>query len=349
MFVQDLFFLGSGKALLVPRDTSSSSVLPLNGEQRRIFEALGQGWQWDSVISELSPETAERLVVLGILRGYTDTFSLSGPALALMLRGDADSKPLTSITTDPLSAECLAYVARMPLSDVNSVATRLYLFNHSGVYQSDILSRATQDIGRVLARPMGQFMEVPPPSFNPGWHFFSRTGQRRKSRREQEAGCKVYISPRVHDTAECLSRLVELLPHLQCSSWKIGRGEYGIARADKICLYFLDERDGIQAATILTREMHGLTTQGIPFTHRFDCSGLISLGWDPPSPAGEVDESNVTSWRNWVAKKMATGLLLARGSQSYPLSPEQSALWTIKLLGIDPTSWRVENPNFWRN
>ena len=74
------------EALLVPRDATSSSVLPLNGVQRQVFEAMTKGCPWQTVVSTLSAEGCERLIAMGILRGEFEGLSLTGPALALLLR-----------------------------------------------------------------------------------------------------------------------------------------------------------------------------------------------------------------------------------------------------------------------
>jgi hypothetical protein len=56
-----------------------------------------------------------------------------------------------------------------------------------------------------------------------------------------------------------------------------------------------------------------------------------------------------TSWRVWISSKVGRSLVLAGAHKRYPISAEQNALWTLKVLGVDPERWCVTDENFWRN
>jgi hypothetical protein len=107
--------------------------------------------------------------------------------------------------------------------------------------------------------------------------------------------------------------------------------------------------DAQSAAQVLSGEMQEIRQQGVPFTERQDNVGLISLAMDPPRQTARSVFSTQNSWRLWVSRKIATAVILAKQSPDYPLSPEQSALWTMQFLGVEPETWRIHNSNFWRN
>jgi hypothetical protein len=195
---------------------------------------------------------------------------------------------------------------------------------------------------------MRGFNEVPPPPQNAGWHFFK---SRRRTLEKPESGIdyKVYISPSVADLASCLSQLYDIIPKTEANSWKVGRDVFGVTRSDKICVYFASKRAADEAGRLFVQELHGIEAQGIPFTRRYDANGLVSAGIDPPTPEFGVRAAFGTSWRDWISRKIASAIIVANSHKDYPITSVDSALWSMKLLGVDPATWSAFEEDFWRN
>jgi hypothetical protein len=118
-------------------------------------------------------------------------------------------------------------------------------------------------------------------------------------------------------------------------SFKIGKDLPGICRPDKFVVYF-DRPDDLQATAEEFRDrLAGHPAHGIPFTAAITDDGLLSWGADPPAGAGGSPSS---SWRLWVARRLAEHLTSARRS-SGGLEPWHFALERLRVGGVDVDTW----------
>jgi hypothetical protein len=274
---------------------------------------------------------------------------LSGPAAQVLLTSIENGSVLNALKTDSLSWAALCHAARLPLTDPAALMFRLYSYNSAPLFKAKRLEDAVQQVRQIVEKDwQGTFRVRTPSPDNPGWYLF---GNARKESRAQQVPhkAKVYLSPVVADVGRCLAQVVKILPSVDFEAWKIGRCSYGITRPDKICVYFASIEHAQVAAEVFARELNGIEPQGVPFTTRYDPSGLISIGVDPQPPGAAPRYAIPNSWRLWVSRKMASALAIAKATPNYPLSPEQAALWTVRFLGISPESWTIRDDNFWRN
>ena len=195
----------------------------------------------------------------------------------------------------------------------------------------------------------GVFKSRKPSPENPNWYLFDNAQRTHKDHTAPIEHAKLYISPVLADLPRCLRRVVDILPSLPFRGWKVGRYSFGIARPDKICVYFPSTEEAQAAARIFAGELQGAEAHGVPFTNRQDPHGLLSIGVDPNQKVSQPGFAIQNSWRLWVARKLASAMITAKLDGNYPLSPEQSSLWGLYFLGIDPTNWTVRDSNFWRN
>jgi hypothetical protein len=339
------------EGFLLPRQEAASalSLVPAHGALSKLFELAADGVALSTAASIISTPDILRLCTLGMLAVRLSSGSLSGPAAQLLL-AEKESKVLPPPRrTDPMSEAAIRHAVRLPIMDILSLTERLYSYNSEPVFHSGLLAHTESEVKQLVGAAFSDTSTPrPAPSDNPGWHMFYPVNPS-EDRAETAQHYKLYISPVVQDLPRCLSRLATILPRLRFQAWKVGRFTYGISRPDKICLYFGSLTDAQSAAQVLSGEMQEIRQQGVPFTERQDNVGLISLAMDPPRQTARSVFSTQNSWRLWVSRKIATAVILAKQSPDYPLSPEQSALWTMQFLGVEPETWRIHNSNFWRN
>jgi hypothetical protein len=131
--------------------------------------------------------------------------------------------------------------------------------------------------------------------------------------------------------ADAFPRIADVFARFEVRSFKVGRRIEGLLRPDKIVAYF-DDRSQLDAvAGVLEQELAGCPVHGVPFTAEVGGNGLLSAGVDPPP--GHV----VTSWRAWVTKKLAAGLIAQRDRTGD--ARVSAALAAIRHAGVDPEGW----------
>ncbi|MEY4668637.1 MAG: hypothetical protein RL518_1336 [Pseudomonadota bacterium] len=337
------------EGFLLPRDNSSFSIVPIHGPLRSVIERATAGISWDEAISSAPAADLKALLTHSVLGLQLSNRVVSGPAAHVLLTSKEANVIPDALTTDPISFAALEHASRLPLTGPTPITFRLYSYNSRPRFKSRLLQDVTDGVLRTVETDWKGVFKVREPSpDNPAWYLFDKV---RPEGRQHSGGhnAKIYVSPTIADVPRCLSRLVEILPSLDFETWKIGRSSYGIARPDKICVYFNSLELAHSAAQVLVRELGDIEAQGVPFTQWIDPFGLISIGMDPPRPASVSRLAIPNSWRLWVARKMASAISLAKVSPDYPLPPEQAALWAMHLLGVNPQSWIVQDQNFWRN
>jgi|GEM_PF-5126128 len=337
------------EGFLIPREDSSFSLVPISGALCKVIEQASSRIALADASLLVPMSEIERLIALGILGLRLARGVVSGPAARVLLASKESGIVPQAITTDPLSMAALRHACRIPIKDPFALTARLYCYNSELIFRSRMLQDTTQQVQRIAESNFhGVFKPRVAPPENPGWYLFESI------RRHDNAGrtpvnAKLYVSPVVADLVRCLSRLVEILPSLPCRAWKIGRYTYGIARPDKICVYFSSFEHAQSAAQIIAHEMSDIEAQGVPFTTRQDQHGLISIGVDPNKQAPQPRLAIQNSWRLWIARKLASAMAAAKLHPHYPLSPEQASLWGVYYFGVNPESWTVRDVNFWRN
>ncbi len=332
---------------LLPDPRYSLSIVPVSQQEFAAFERAAAGCIWDELATELGEQRLERLFATGVLTGDLGLGAWSGPVVPVLMRAKRDGSATLPVPTDPLSGRAVFHGARLPIRNQTVLAARLYLFNHAGVSARGALDAAARETDRVLSSDAAPgYDELPQSRSNPGWRFF----RNRRIAGEQGSGSyKVYISPSVADLPRAVSELLELLPAVPAHTWKIGRGHFGITRCDKVCLYFHEKHEMQSAARLLAGRLQGISAQGVPFTACATQDGLVSCGADAPRGGSGLGEEQGLSWRAWVAEKLARGMYLSRTPERYPLSAAQSALWSVRLCGVEPSTWEVLDRDFWRH
>lgn len=339
------------EGFLLPRQGQGTalSIVPARGAISELFKAASGGVPLNAAISIIPSADISRLCTLGMLAVQLSSGNLTGPAAQLLLSSRESGTLPEPRRTDFVSQAAIHHAARLPLLDPLPLTERLYSYNSEPLFQSKLLAESVEQVQQLANTAfLGTSVLRPSPRDNPGWYMFSSL---RPPERQAEVTqhCKLYMSPVVNDLPRCLIRLSAVLPQLRFEAWKVGRFTYGVTRPDKICLYFSTREDAQIAAQVLAREMRGIRPQGVPFTELQDTVGLISLAMDPPRQTARSTFSTQNSWRLWVSRKVATAVIMAKQSRDYPLSPLQSALWTMQFLGVEPETWRIGNSDFWRN
>jgi len=200
----------------------------------------------------------------------------------------------------------------------------------------------THDDGAPARLLRRRYAQVPPP---PGgaphwWQWLSTTEPPCNS--DRRAGYKLYLSPQIDDTPAALSILIGVLPQARgVTGFKVGVGLEGLCRPDKIVVYFTELDDLFRFAGRLRRLLAGCAAHGVPFSAAASDDALLSWGADPPR--GAIDGARATSWRMWVACRLAEYLVAARAAPAPAREPWQYALERLALAGIDTGTWIPAN------
>jgi hypothetical protein len=333
--------------IIIPTTNVNSGALPLFGKNNTALSKLSKGCELQDIQAELSKDDFNRLCCAGFITAEIKNKRFYGAAIpaAIATRNDMD---LSGIRADDLSTGALNHVVRLNLSNHLEMQTALYLYNHFGVFNTQPLNSAVEALTQFVGSGVKDFIETPPPKENPDWHFF-RSDKSRKLALRADQDLKIYISPSVPDTKECLRILKETLPQINPHTWKIGRGHHGLARPDKICLYFSDKSSLHRGVTVLKKELSGIKAQGVPFTFRHDPLGLICSGADIPRSQADSHAALSASWRVWITSRLAMAMHLNNRNQTPLLTAPEAALLSIKFMGINPSTWAITNSNFWRH
>lgn len=345
---EPLFRDPSIEAVLLPKDGNAAGIVPLGGERKKAFHRIQEGCLWSEAVASLSLGAIEKLATNGILKVQISDTELTGAAVVVLTRFLTGELGRVVLASDPLSSACIVHASRFLSLDRLSVANRLYRYNHYSSFGSDACEAISKRVAKLLSSGGGPvFSEVAVTEVKLGWRFFEN--KLMKPKRRGQFDYKLYLSPVPDDTEACVENLLNALSETAASAWKIGRGSHGISRPDKICIYFAEQHEADAAAELLGATLKNIRSQGIPFTRRYDLTGLVSGGIDPPMSDLRDNPGRGTSWRVWISAKIALALTLASMHKTYPISAEQNALWTLKVLGIDPERWCVTDENFWRN
>jgi hypothetical protein len=154
-------------------------------------------------------------------------------------------------------------------------------------------------------------------------------------------GYKLYVSARLDALPRVFAMAVRALARSRCDHFKIGRGGEGLCRPDKMVAYFasldqLRECASLVEADLLASDVAPSSAHGVPFTAGIDAGGFLAWGMDPPKLGHFTDEA--TSWREWVASRVAVAVLSAKGA-ACAVDVTAFVLERLVLDGIDPNTW----------
>lgn len=262
--------------------------------------------------------TIGRLVVDGVLELEYDGVFRSGPEAGAQLLSERAAGGRGRV--GELSRAALRYGQELTGLPAALVAQRLYFYG-----RVPVTARLRRRLdGEVGAQAPGW---VPHEDESPYWRSWRARGAAADG-----ATFKLYVSPALDAVAPAFEAVVVTLASAPgVKAFKIARNAPGLCRPDKLVVYF-DRLDDLHAAANRLRErLDGCPAQGVPFTSAITLDGMLSWGADPPM-AG-------TSWRLWVAERLADHLVDASAAVPSELEPWQFALERLRLGGIDTETW----------
>lgn len=290
--------------------------------------------------------TLARLVLDGVLEVAHDGAFVSGAAAAQALAGRRSGPPRNRVAD--LSVAALRYGEHLGDIDEAALALRLYCYGRLPVsppMRHRLGDRAA--VARYLGLHRGgntravfdaAWSEVPAPAeARRYWRSWQPRASGTTPVRPPEARYKLYVSPSVEALPGAVATIARTLAGLDgVPALKIGVDLDGICRPDKVVVYF----DRLEALTgtarAIARDLSGCPAHGVPFTAAVTADGLLSWAADPPVlGTGEPP----TSWRMWVAERLAAYLLAARRGGPATVAAWEFALERLRLAGIDTDTW----------
>jgi hypothetical protein len=285
--------------------------------------------------------TVRRLVLDGVLEiAHGDGF-VSGPdALAVLApESAAAERDEAGGRIARLSLDALRYAAALDVSDLPTLAGRIYAYNRLPL---------TPAWARRLASPavVAEYLGVAEDALGRGrWTEAGDSGVWRAWTRARANGSggetthKLYVSPQPESLPEAMRIAVEVLGDTSASGFKVGADVLGILRPDKLVAYFASFDALAEAVDRLRPRLDGLPAHGVPFTAEITRDGLLSWGVDPPRGEQTPGLTGGESWRVWLAHRLAGAVLAARSADVDAGAPWRYALERIRLDGVDPATW----------
>lgn len=280
---------------------------------------------------------AAGLVLDGILEIETRDGFASGPAAFASVFETSVAAPACT-PTSALSIAALRYATMLDLGDEFATALRLYRYNTTPISPrargGRVLSSSLIDAHLHGARSGGVWERLPPSPDSEGWHTWVHDGgiDRPAPR------WKLYLSPTTAAFGGMIPAAIEVIAASGARAFKLGRGARGLARPDKMVIYFESSETMFAAAPMLVERLGRTPPQGVPFTAAVDANGLLSWGVDPADDAQRLGADGRESWRWWIVCRLAAALHASRGAaQSVP--PWEFALARLGLDGINPETF----------
>lgn len=306
-----------------------------------------------------------RLVADGVLEVMAADGFVSGLAAGLVLPGRAgdDLAAGGRGRVGDLTVAALRYGQALAGVPAEVLASRLYLYGTRPT-SPRLRSRLPDEAavweylgigpGGPARRALADgWREGPAPPGRPSpWRYWVPGPSRgHTSPATARAGFKLYVSPSEEAVPAAVAAVVtSLAASPGVTGFKVARDLAGICRPDKVVVYFARLDDLQAGAFVMARELAGAEAHGVPFTAAVTADGLLSWATDPP--AGSVPQS---SWRMWVAERLADYLLQALRQAGSPgpgaargdTEPWQLALQRLRLDGIDTDTW-IPASGIWR-
>lgn len=326
---------GSG---LEPRTISADTALLLYA-----LQTAGQvpAYALRNVGVELT-DVLRRFVLDGILQVLDGASFVDGPAAASVLGLSEEGA-----RGDDLAVAALRYAQRLTWLDEHNLAMRIYTYGRRPLTPAlarrhgapdDLRERLGLGVSGTVQRQLGAGWTPVPASGEPPawWQWLRRSVSVSSLGGMTGTTHKLYVSPDVERVADVLPEVAALVAGTSgCTGFKVGAGLAGLCRPDKVVLYFARFEDLQAAGWALAQRIDGCPAHGVPFTADVTADGLLSWGVDPPvSPTGRARR---TSWRMWLAQRLAEHLRLGASCTDGP--PWRFALSRMRLSGVDTATW----------
>jgi hypothetical protein len=344
--------------VLLPRQPGRRAKA-VDGDTALLFMTLQQPGPLPSyVLASLGPEldtTVTRLVLDGVLEIADDGGFVSGPeALGVLgVESDADAHRGEGRIAR-LSLDALRYAAALRISDLPTLAGRIYAYNRlplSPAWSRRLPSRTAvaEHLGLADGGPTAgliarRWMPSAGGADDDTWWAWSRTPGLGSNGGTTH---KLYVSPRPEALPDALRLTVEVLGETAAIGFKVGADLMGVLRPDKLVAYFAGFDPLADAAEQLRDRLGSLPPHGVPFTAEITRDGLLSWGVDPPRDEQTLGFTGGESWRVWLAHRLAGALLAARTGGTEAPEQWQYALERIRLEGVDPRTW-APSQAMWR-
>lgn len=247
--------------------------------------------------------------------------------------------------TTKLSEEAIRYgqalVSLAPLP-AELVAARLYMYGRRPVTPALRRQVSSQWILGGASKALRQaWIETAATSPDTPW----RSWQPRRSEargHRPSVSFKLYVSPTTETLPAAVSALATVLAEAPgVTGFKVGRTVDGVTRPDKMVAYFSSLEELHEGARGIRDEAGACRPHGVPFTAGVTDDGLLSWAIDPPG--GSTDPARRSSWRTWVAMRLAEYLLDARAGEP-PGNGDAGEAWQVALArlaldGVDTATW----------
>ena len=247
-----------------------------------------------------------------------------------------------------ISRQALAYAARLPLDDVNDVASRLYRYNtipFSPKAREAWPRQSLTSLWLTHVDVLDRWHAASPEEKGKGWLSFSARNSASAENGNRHLPFKLYISPRPEALRELWPVILQKLALANVPSFKIGGDAQMVFRPDKLVAYLPDFASLSQTASLLREGLNGSPAQGVPFTAPIDEAGLLSWGMDPRKEFTANGRQIAESWRSWIVKELAGAIVEAKSSPA-AIEPVDFALDKLRLQGIDSETW-VPKQSMW--
>jgi len=338
----------------LPGDAQAQSLRAVDRETALLLLTLREPGPLPSYVRDADPscDGIRRLVLDGFVEVDAAGSFVSGPEAAAVL-WPAPVRAIDGASRlGRLSRDAIAYGAALEIDDRSAMAMRLYGYNrlplsaaHAAKFPD---AAAVLDALAPASRLREQRWSVTTAKGS-HWINFGRATERRTAARRSpdQASYKLYVSPLPSALSDAFPALQDALIAFGVRHFKVAGTAAGLLRPDKLVAYF-DSRDTLLAvADALTRRLHGLPAQGVPFTAAIDAEGLLSWGVDPPTDARPLSWQPQQSWRSWITSTLAGALLDGR-QHPVPISPAEFAVQRLSLEGVDVDRWAPAQ-TLWRD
>jgi hypothetical protein len=280
-----------------------------------------------------------------VLIGEFNDGWFGGPSAFDRLADPAVARPdaIESHPSDALARRSVAYlesIARLELTDVERICTRLYCAGR--IPLSWRWTQAYPDETSVMALfgaslvddGWRQAISVEQAG---GWLVFHRDDGR-NDLRTAAFPYKLYLSPHPASLLEVLPVIVRSASSAGASRFKIGADATGVLRPDKMVFYLTSADELAAVAAAVGDSIRGTRAHGVPFSAALSDDGLLSWGGDPPIEDGPIGSSR-ESWRLSVCRRLAEGLRVAADVAFQHASPTDFALARLQLDGINVSTF----------
>ena len=290
-------------------------------------------------------EVVHRLVLDRVLQVFDGGGFVCGPAAMPLFPASG-----TGTRVGDLAIAALEYAQELTWLNERDLSFRIYLYGRQPI--TPALSRHF-GTPAALKRHLG--LDVPGPVqriIGNGWrHLPEKAGQRAawwqwirtvsaaSNPTADRPTYKLYVSPSVEEARGVLESVAALLATSRGSTgFKVGAGLEGICRPDKIVVYFPNFEDLQGFGWALADRIRGCPAHGVPFSADVLGEKLLTWGIDPPATWGN-GQNRRTSWRMWLAGRLAEYLIAGSGPEAGAQPLWQFALTRLRLSGIDTDTW----------